>query len=228
MKIAICTPHYGDVTAEFAFSLAKMMTRTAQTQINFNGQVLFPEMELFMRSSSVLPQLRNILIRDAIAWGANYLLWLDADQKFPDDSLLRLLWHNLPVVGANYPRRVHPHLPTAAGLDGRLVATTEALARQGAVSEVLSLGFGCCLIDMTVFGTLEQQARAEGEASMWPLFLVEMLDDGTQIVGEDVFFFRRLRRAGIPVHVDHSLSWSIGHVHQRVLTNADAGAVSEG
>jgi hypothetical protein len=58
---------------------------------------------------------------------------------------------------------------------------------------------------------------------MWPLFAIEMLDDGTRIVGEDVFFFRRLREAGIPVYLDHPLSWTIGHVHQSVLTNADAG-----
>jgi hypothetical protein len=49
-----------------------------------------------------------------------------------------------------------------------------------------------------------------------------MLGDGTEIVGEDVFFFRRLHEAGVSVHVDHALSWSIGHVHQRVLSNADA------
>ena len=223
VKIAVCTPCYGDVASAFAYSLAKLAMRTARTQIDFNSQIVFPEIELFMRSSSVLPQLRNMLVRDALEWGANYLLWLDADQKFPDEALLRLLSLNLPVVGANYPRRVPPHLPTATGLDGRLVWTTKDLARENAVTQVQSLGFGCCLVDMTIFDRLHETAAADGRDGMWPLFAVEMVGDGTDIVGEDVFFFRRLAQAGIAVHLDHALSWSIGHVHQRVLTNEDAG-----
>ncbi len=224
MKIAICTPHYGDVTAEFAFSLARLVGRTARTEIDFNGEVLLPTIELFLRSSSIVSQLRNILVRDALQWGANYLLWLDADQKFPEDALLRLLTLNLPAVGVNYPRRAPPHLPTATGLDGALVHTTEQRAWNGEVEQVLSLGFGCCLIDMTIFETLHRHALAEGKSGMWPLFDVEMVGDGTEIVGEDVFFFRRLHRAGVAVYLDHALSWSIGHVHQRVLYNSDAGA----
>jgi hypothetical protein len=222
MKIAICTPHYGDVTAEFAYSLAKLVGRTAKTQIEYNGQVILPTIELFMRTSSIVSQLRNILVRDALGWGANYLLWLDADQKFPDEALLRLLSLNLPAVGVNYPRRIAPHRPTATGLHGKLVRTTEQLAREGVVEQVLSLGFGCCLLDASIFDTLHRQALAEGEADMWPLFDIEMLDDGTKIVGEDVFFFLRLQRAGIAVHLDHALSWSIGHVQHRVLMNADS------
>jgi hypothetical protein len=203
--------------------LAKLVVRTGQTQINFNGEVSFPQIEIFMRSSSVLPQLRNILVKSAIDWGANYLLWLDADQKFPDEALLRLLSLNLPVVGVNYPRRVHPHLPTALGLDGQLITTTEEAAKAGDVVRVLSMGFGCCLIDMTIFDRLHEHVIVTGAAEIWPLFATEMVGDGTEIVGEDVFFFRRIHEAGVPVHIDQALSWSIGHVHQRVLTNADSG-----
>jgi hypothetical protein len=190
--------------------------------MDFNGEVVFPQIEIFMRSSSVLPQLRNILVQAAMEWDANYLLWLDSDQKFPDEALLRLLSLGLPVVGVNYPRRVPPHIPTASSLDGGLVTTTEEAARANEIVRVFSMGFGCCLIDMTIFDTLHQHALASDSSGIWPLFAVEMLGDGREIVGEDVFFFRRLREAGVPVYVDHALSWSIGHVHQRVLTNADA------
>ena len=197
------------------------MLRTGQTRFEFNGEVMFPQIEIFMRSSSVLPQLRNMLVKDAMAWGANYLLWLDSDQKFPDEALLRLLSLNRRVVGVNYPRRVAPHSPTATGLDGKLIRTTEEAARANEVTPVLSMGFGCCLIDMTIFETLQDHALASGRKGIWPLFAIEMLNDGTDIIGEDVFFFRRLHEAGIAVHLDHALSWTIGHVHQRVLTNAD-------
>lgn len=223
MKIAICTPHYGDVAAEFAYSLATLVAATVQTRIEFNGEIVHPQVELFFRSSSVLPKLRNMLVKEALESGANFLLWADADHKFPDNALLRLLSLNLPAVGVNYPRRVAPHRPTAVGLEGELVWTSEDDARDGAVVQVQSLGLGFCLIDCTVFDTLDQHARSTGKASMWPLFALEMLGDGTQTVGEDVFFFRRLQEAGVAVYVDHALSWSVGHVHQRVLSNAEAG-----
>lgn len=219
MKIAVCTPHYGDVTAGYAFSLATMLVRTAKTQFNYNGTIMAPETNVFMATSSVLPQLRNILIQRAVRWGANYLLWVDADHTFPEDALLRLLSLNLPVVGVNYPRRVPPHRPTAVSLDGELAWTTEAIAREGRVQQVHSLGFGFCLMDMHALQKVLSERGPGGEEM--PLFAVEMLGDGTQIVGEDVFFFRRLRTAGIGVYLDHALSWTIGHVHSRVLMNGD-------
>jgi hypothetical protein len=105
-------------------------------------------------------------VKSAIDWGANYLLWLDADQKFPDEALLRLLSLNLPVVGVNYPRRVHPHLPTALNLDGQLIATTEEAAKAGDVVLVGSVGFGCCLIDMTIFQRLHEHALVTGASGI--------------------------------------------------------------
>jgi hypothetical protein len=152
------------------------------------------------------------LVQEALGWGANFMLWADADHKFPEAALLRLLSLNLPVVGVNYPRRVHPHRPTASGDGNELVWTTEELARDGAVARVHSLGFGFCLIDMTIFETLQRHADEAGRGSIWPLFAVEMIGDGTQIIGEDIFFFRRLAEAGVPVYLDHALSWSVGHV----------------
>lgn len=226
MRIAICTPCAGDVAAEYAYSLAKLVARTAQMRFEYNGTMLSPTIELFMRSSSVLPQLRNMLVQDAIGWGADYLFWLDSDHKFPDDTLLRLLSLSLPVVGANYPRRVPPHHATAVGLDGRPVLTTAESAARGEIVPVASMGLGCCLIGMSVIDRLRAHAQATGADSIWPLFALETVGDGTKIVGEDVYFFRKLRAAGIDVHVDQMASWNIGHVHGRVLTNADVpGAV---
>lgn len=223
MKIAICTPHYGDVTADFAISLARMVAATVQVEVNFNGKTVRPEVEIFFRTSSLLPDLRSALVKQAMDWGANFLLWADADHSFPSRALIRLLSLNLPVVGANYPRRRPPYHPTAVGLDHEMVWTSEADADSESVIQVLALGLGFCLIDRTVFETLTDHAQASGEESMWPLFAIEMGSDGTTVAGEDVFFFNKLLLAGVPVYLDHVVSWTIGHVHQRVLTNADAG-----
>jgi hypothetical protein len=221
MKIAICTPVHSDVAAEFAYSLTRLTAKTCTSQVQFNGEIVAPELEIFMRSSSVLPQLRNILVQDAMHWGADYLLWLDSDHQFPPDTLLRLLSLNLKVVGANYPRRVSPHLPTAIRFDGAPAWTSQVTAQNGLIEQVSSLGLGCCLVDMKVFDVLHEHASASNSQSIGPLFAVEMLNDGASIIGEDVFFFRRLAEAGVEVHLDHALSWNIGHVHKSTIWTCD-------
>lgn len=219
MKIAICTPHYADVTAAYARCLAKMVVHTVQAEITYNGERVVPQIEIFHRKSSVLPRCRNTLVKDALDWSANYLLWIDADHSFPEHSLMRLLSLNLPVVGVNYPRRAHPTWPTAVSLDGAIIWTTEEFARDGEVVEVRHLGLGFCLIDMNVIHALRERT-VDGKAQ--PMFALEMIEDGLEVVAEDVFFFRRIKEAGYGVFLDHWLSWQIGHVHERLATNADA------
>ncbi len=222
MKIAICTPHYADVHAEYAYSLAKMVMRTIQARIVFNDKETVPQIEIFMMSLSGLAAMRNMLTDKALAWGANYILWADADHSFPEDALLRLLAHNLPVVGVNYPKRTYPTSPTVTDLDGFLLWTTEEMAKNGEVTQVQTLGLGFCLIDATVFGTLHARALAEGKENFWPLFAFEAVAGNMNGLGEDTYFFRQLAEAGIKVYVDHALSWSIEHIHRRKMTNADA------
>ena len=224
MKIAVCTPYYGDVTAEYARSLSKMLLHTSRASITYNGEPTAPELEVFMRKSSVLPRCRNTLAKDAADWGANYLLWIDADHAFPEYSLIRLLSLNLPVVGVNYPRRAEPTWPTAVSLEGELIWTTEELARQAEVVEVRHLGLGFCLVDMNVIHALRRPS-ADGKPK--PLFALEMIGDGLQAVAEDVYFFRRVAECGYGVYLDHGLSWDIAHVHQRLLTNAQAAMERE-
>src|SRR3712207_4119719 len=188
MKIAICTPHYADVSPDYARSLAKLMLHTSRANISFNGAPAVPDLEIFMRRSSVLPRCRNRLVEDAVEWDANYLLWIDGDHAFPASALLRLLSLNLPIVGVNYPRRADPTWPTAVSLDGELIWTTADLAQRGDVVQVRHLGLGLCLVDMNVVHAL----RAPGaDGRRRPLFSLEMADDGLEVVAEDVFFFRR-------------------------------------
>ncbi len=222
MKIAICTPHYADVNPYFALSLAGMVKWTVQRgRIVFNGETVVPDIEMFMRSSSALPTIRNLLVKDALDWGANYLLWADADHSFPQDALIRLLSHNLPVVGVNYPRRGLNNHPTAVALDGTSLWTTEEMANNREVSRVGGLGLGLCLMDMRIFDVLHERAIAAGNENFWPLFAFLAVPGRIDGIGEDIYFFEKLESARISVHVDHALSWSIGHAYQKMLTNAD-------
>lgn len=230
MKLAICIPCYGDTKSKFTQSLASMIAYTAQAQlVGEDGEPDTVQIETFMVSSSILVESRHRLVGEALAWGADFMLWLDADQTFPHDAVCRLWRHNLPVVGCNYSRRHSPTAPTAAYRNAEtgkveLLYTTREKAEDGMVEPVEHLGFGCCLVNMKVFDVLQAHAEKHGNGNFLPLFAFsDALADGEK-KGEDVFFFNKLADAGITAFCDHGLSWEIGHIHEMILTNAHAVA----
>jgi hypothetical protein len=226
MKIAVCIPRYGDTKGDFTISLARMLVQTMGAEVTSpSGKVKF-EIEIFSTSSSDLPESRTDLLKRAILYGADYLLWLDADHIFPASSLLALLKHGLPVVGCNYPRRIEPTGPVAMrlGADGQMehVWTTAELARKGAVEEVAHVGLGPCLMDMNILRQVKAHVDKGVGWDQWAPFDRRRLPGTTARMGEDASFFQELREAGVKIYVDHGLSWHVGHIHERILTNADA------
>jgi len=228
MKVAICIPRYGDTKGDFTISLARMIAHSLSAPAPDGGKL---EIEVFSISSSDLPMSRTELLKSAIGWQARYLLWLDSDHNFPPDALLRLLKHKLPVVGCNQPRRSDPTGPVAVRLTekGEMehVWTTAALAKAGAVEEVIHVGLALCLIDMNVLHQVKAHVEKGVGWAHWAPFDRKLLPGTTARMGEDVSFFRELTDAGVKVYVDHGLSWAVGHIHEHVITNADAEAQKE-
>ena len=227
LKVAICVPVYGMTHAKFTQSLANMIVHSLEARIVCDGRNVKLELETFMVSCSMLTESRHRLVAEALAWGADHMLCLDADHVFPPDTLVRLLAHGLPAVGANYPRRFAPTAPTAAISDAAdetrsLLYTTRELAERGLVEPVGHLGFGVLLLDMRIFDALQARAEASGEDSFLPLFKFEPTANKVGMIGEDVFFFRKLAECGIRPFVDHRLSWEVGHLFEVVLTNGHA------
>jgi hypothetical protein len=230
IKLAICIPAYGDTKAKFTLSLAQALIHLGNCRMTDpDGNLLEIETEIFMVSCSMLTESRHRLAAEAIVWGASHMLWLDADHVFPADAIPRLLAHNRDVIGANYARRCTPTAPTASrkvtDADGQdyknLVYTTLEKATDGVIEEVDHLGFGLCMMNMRVFDLL--QAKADKETgSFMPLFKFEEIPGQSGMIGEDVYFFRKLREAGAKIYVDHELSWETGHIHEYIYTNAHA------
>jgi hypothetical protein len=221
LKIALCIPCNRQTEAKFTQCLADMISFTMSRKIEFDGEPVTPDIQTIIIGCSMLTESRNRLVLEAMNWGADYMLWMDADHVFPKDALLRLLSHN-------YARRFDPTSPTASRLkdDGKkeLVWTTAETAARGDMEAVAHFGLGLCLMDMRVFDILEHVAVKEGKKHFWPLFRMDPTEDGIGVIGEDVYFFQRIRDAGIQVVLDHNLSWDVGHLHERILTNAHAEA----
>lgn len=225
MKIAIGIPCYGDPKLKFMQSLVNLLNRMHTVKLmDESGERIPVDVDVMIVSCSDLRQSRHKLVAEATFWEADFLLWLDADHTFPPDAFERLWAHGVAVAGCNYARRCHPTAPTAAGFEDNgyksLVYTTEEKAKAGDLEEVAHLGFGVCLIDMRIFDLMQARAEEKGEKSFLPLFRFGDDEDGP--IGEDVFFFSKVRDAGVKVFVDHGLSWEVGHIHEQIMTNAHA------
>jgi glycosyltransferase involved in cell wall biosynthesis len=127
---------------------------------------------------------RNLLAEAALEGQADWILWLDADQTFPPDTLLKLLAHDQPFVGCNYRKKIPDREISATGIE----------PKEGGVDPVDWLGFGVTLTAARIFRSLDQ-----------PWF-----QDGPR--GEDGFFCERAKAAGFQPHVDHSLK--VGHISE--------------
>jgi hypothetical protein len=208
VKIAILIPILGGAKPAFTACLANMIAATMRANISLDGEKIVPEIETMVVSLSTISLARGALFHRAEEWGADFALWMDSDHVFPRDALIRLLAHQLPVVGCNYRQRQHD-APTAVA-DGKLLDTK---GDEPPLQEVEALGLGLCLVNMRVLDRLKAAADANGKPLL-PLFKEEWA--GERITGEDRYFFNRLRAAGIPVHVDHALSLQVGHIDEAV------------
>lgn len=228
MKIAVAIPVYGDPKSKFTQSLLSAICYTYEVNLqDENGDKIPLKIEPFI-VSGLITQARTRLVFECLKWEADYILWCDSDHTFPADAIARLWSHNKDIVGCNYARRIHTGAtsPTAAKLDrndqdDKLCYTTPEKAQAGEIEEVDHLGLGLCLMKASVFDRLADHAIEQGKEDFMPLFHL-VPKGGTNIMGEDVFFFDKCRDAGIQVWCDHGLSWEVGHIAERILTNAHA------
>ena len=206
IRVGIGVPSSGTWVSAFGFSLVTMIGffERSHTDVPEENR---PEVVLISIDGH-LPDVRTRIMGEAVREKCTHLLWLDSDMLFPPDTLHRLLRHNLPIVGANYPRRIFPHLPTAHYGGDPKGGVVWSEGKTGA-ERVKHVGFGCVLMDMRLVDAID------------PPYFVFSPDGehGLTTRGEDVYFCEKLLRdAGIPTHVDHDLSMEIGHIGEQVFS----------
>jgi len=113
--------------------------------------------------------------------------------------MVRLMAHNVPIVGANYRHRRLPDevRSTAANIvDGESVSIAPKAEGVEAVDVV---GMGVCLTKTEVFRNLPKPWFEMGR------------------FGEDASFCLKAKAHGFQPRVDHRLSAEVGHVAETVL-----------
>jgi hypothetical protein len=177
--VVIATPTRDSVTAGFAGDLVRLCRR-------------HPDARWMAPLGIYIADLRNKAVKAAQTAGASHLLFLDSDMRFPEDTLDRLLGHNLDIVAANYVQRTMSEW-CVARVNG---VPVQSQGRSG-LELVDTTGCGVMLIRMSVFHLLPG-----------PWFDTPF--DGQTFTGEDVFFCQ-LAAPEFPVWIDHDLSQDVRH-----------------
>jgi hypothetical protein len=212
-KIAICIPSRGMNPSEFTQDLAGLVLTTA---VSLPPQ---DNLGIICSEGTYIDKNRQELADAALLDDATHLFWLDDDMRFEPDVLLRLLAHDKPIVGLNYPRRAVASVPTAIRYIGDEHHEREPLFTNEAdtgLAMVEAIGFGCLLIKAEVFEKLQR-----------PFFETRYDPIRGQRVGEDVDFCIKARRAGFDVLVDQAASQTVGHIGKFVFGHAHANALRE-
>jgi glycosyltransferase involved in cell wall biosynthesis len=200
MRIAILIPARGQMEVATAFDLVAMCAYTIKTSKH--------DIDLFTSSGTLIFDQRNNLVKTALDIKADYLLFVDADMRFPKDTLQILMAHDKDIIGVNATTRSEPVKPTAKNMhineDGSIDWMPIYSNAKTGIEKADGIGCGVMLIKRKVVETIEE-----------PYFYFEQLP-GNKILGEDIYFCVKAKDAGFDTWVDHDLSKYIKHIGQYV------------
>ncbi len=200
MRIAILMPARGQMEVATAFDLVAMCAYTIKTTKH--------DIDLFTSSGTLIFDQRNKLVETAIENKADYLLFVDADMRFPKDTLKILMAHDKDIIGVNATTRSEPVKPTAKNFIVNQDQSVDWLPiysnAMSGISKADGIGCGVMLVKTKVFKAMEE-----------PYFYFEQLGNN-KILGEDIYFCIKAKDEGFDTWVDHDLSKGIRHIGQYV------------
>lgn len=152
----------------------------------------------YMKWGNVVKQ-RNTIVKDFLASDATHLFWMDSDMEFPENTLSRLLEHDLPIVGGLYSMKIGNHATTAFVRPNGKLQNLVPKVGDGLV-EVEALGTGCMLTKREVYESFE-----------WPWFWYEEdPPNSEEMMTEDSYFCKEAAKRGFKTYCDTSLL--CGHI----------------
>lgn len=199
-RVAICIPSRGEMTIGTGFDLAVMC--------GYDSRFRSPgEQGIYTVNGTLIFDQREKLAAEAIHEGADYILWIDADMRFPKNTIERLIKANKNIVGVNATTRSIPIRATAKNLEIDFEKKENhwkpvSSKNKTGLEQVTAIGCGVMMVKREVF-----------EKTPRPWFWFEAIP-GDKLLGEDVYFCIKAHDAGFETWVDHDLSNEIGHVGQ--------------
>lgn len=200
--VVIGTPCYGGmVTARFASALAATTRELAGRGI--------VSAWVTTQAESLVQRARDVIAAHFLALPqATHLFWIDSDIEWQPEDVIRLLGHDVPVIGGLYPKKTLPvDFPWHPRVDDQGRARRDP--RTGRV-EILNAPTGFLCTQRAVY---EQLATAYPQSKITALqgaetvqahlydFFPAALEDGI-LWSEDYGFCRRWRAIGGEVWID--------------------------
>lgn len=191
-RLSIAMPlSWSHVPSPFFLSFVQMCLRSAG---NFS-------LSIYNTNTSLIDKMREVLAEEVKAGKPDYVLWIDADQLYPMDTIDRLAGHvdaGRLVVGG-----VTPDKHTAKPMVYRFMNDAGSCARDRnfevnkGVVKVDAMGFGGIMMAGSVLDAIK------------PPYFPRNWDEAMQsYVGEDFGFYDKCRKAGIDVWCDTDLHYS--------------------
>jgi len=194
--VAICIPARGQMEVGTAFDLARMVNHIARNTEH--------EVNLYTSMGTLIFDQRNNMVESALEEGADYVLFIDADMRFPKDTLERLIAHGKGIIGVNATTRSSPVKATAKTLeieaDGTCNWKQISSKNKTGIQQADGIGCGVMLISKETLNAMVK-----------PWFFFELLPEN-KLLGEDIYFCIKAKDVGIDTFIDHDLSQEIGHV----------------
>lgn len=189
VKLAVSVCSNRPMEPRCALGLAMMVHHLTAFQVPF---ALITRMQ-----ASLLPQARQECQDEAIADGCTHQLWWDDDIEPPHDAPLRMLQTmqkrpEIDVIAANYCRKQDELKYTAYAPDE--VTMIESYGKIG-LEEAGSAGLGLAMVKLEGVRKTSQ-----------PHFEIVYNHEVRSYQGEDRYFIKKLRAAGLRVFVDHGIS----------------------
>jgi hypothetical protein len=178
-----------------------MAAHTAST----NDRVL-----LFQNQGTLIVNQRQELAQASLDAGATHIIFIDADMRFPKDSIFKLLMADKDIVAANYCTRKLP-LRSVAFADDSSQERVYSGPDDTGLQAVAAVGMGLMAIKAEVFEKMPK-----------PWFHIHY-QNGVYS-GEDIWFCRGAREMGFEVFIDHDLSQDVRHSGAFEFSNAHAFA----
>lgn len=222
--VVLGIPAGGHGKDKFWTSLAKMRYAAAHHGINTHR---------LREKGSIVQHNRNLIVDKALRREGippdiadpTHILFMDDDQTYEPDVLIRLLEHNKDIVGANVYRKGPPFAPVTSvqkSHDQLFVAVhIRPDSPDAGLRRVTSLGTGCVLIKMDVFKKMKfpwfeiiYAPRPDSVNKDDPNLI-----QGHSMIGEDTWFFVKAQKIGYKIYCDFTIE--IGHIGDYVYTWKD-------
>lgn len=199
--VYICLPNYGMVHIDFAISLIKLILYTRENRPDI-------DIKICPCKGSRITSNRNRLAEEAMSKGATHIFFIDSDMLFEEDSLVRMLNHNVDIVCATTCKR---------GDDNGIPIGTAINKNSGEKSLLVKSGQG--LIEMSHVGSCFMLIKSDVFKNIpLPAYYEPPEPSIGDAIGEDITFCKVVRNAGYQIWMDFDISVKLGHIGEKVYS----------